>query len=196
MRKIVLLMLGISFPLISGATQISEKEAVRRSEIFMPSCLQKQKRDPITKNNFSELQLEEYCGCVAKLLSESVTAEDMVYANKHRKLDHIKTNIDAAGQYCATILIKKEGQPYSGSDSEYVSRFRRNVSLICQRDMSSGSDGLPFSIAKPVCECYGDRLSKSLTVAEMKESDVIPSKYASHAERVMDQCVKKVISGK
>lgn len=191
--KIASLLAAVLITGMADAAQMGEKDKERFLNVLGQSCLEKQKRDSLTSNTFSEPQLKEYCGCTGKLLLDSLSNADIDKANRERTLDHIKTNIDAAGRYCATTLSNKWGQQKPSNDAEYISLFNKNVVLLCYRDYTSGSDGIPPHIAKPICQCYGDTIAKTFTIKEMKDSDVNPNRYASRVEKIMTDCVKKTV---
>lgn len=178
------------FSVVSFATELTKKELERNVAITIDSCTQKQKSDP-ANDYFSGSQIREYCECYAKKLYGSLTKEELDYSNKRRTMNNITDKLNQAKTYCQSSLLEKWGQ--SSNKYEYISLVRSNLNSICLKNMASGADPISTSISRPLCKCYAETVSNTFSIAEIKEADANPEKFASRSDNIVKKCAQKIV---
>lgn len=179
----------LSFSVVSFATELTKKEIERSVAITIDSCTQKQKSDP-ANDYFSGSQIREYCECYANKFYGLITKEELDYSNKYRTMNNITDKLDQAKTYCQSSLSEKWGQ--SSNKHEYVAILRTNIYSTCLKNTTSGADPIPASISRPLCKCYAETFSNTFSIAEIKEADANPKKFAPRFEKIMKKCAQKI----
>lgn len=92
----------------ASATPLPKETKVDFVKSFAKSCLVKQHQNPLSKY-MAESQLNEYCDCSANRATDFITLEDLGLFMKTKNMEPMRPHLEAAGEYCTQVLMKKWG---------------------------------------------------------------------------------------
>lgn len=90
------------------ATPLPKEEKEGFVKSFVPSCLTKQRKSPLSKY-MTESQLHEYCYCAANRATDFISVEDFGRMIQTKDMEPMRSSVEAAGNYCIQVLSKKWG---------------------------------------------------------------------------------------
>lgn len=98
--------------------------------------------------------------------------------------------IAAAEAAAAVPLPETNDISVAAVPSEYIESYKKNFTLLCSNEMSSGDDAMPLDFSMMACACAAETMTSTLDVRRLKEIDSNPALALTEVPKFVTPCVE------